>query len=91
MRLEDFKTGDLIGMRFSNFNREYHEFPKDRREVHGIIVDLTDTAGWKVLVTYDSENKRKSGVVASYSDTWLRNAIKGDNVWKISEVNESEV
>ena len=54
-------------------------------------MDLTDSAGWKVLVTYDSENKRKSGIVASYSDTWLRNAIKGDNVWKISEANESEV
>jgi|TARA_R110002020_G_scaffold472359_1_gene700271 hypothetical protein len=91
MRLEDFKKGDMIGMRFSYFNREYHEMTHDRREIHGIIVGFTQSAGWQVLITYDSEKKRKNGFVASYSDTWVKNALKGDNVWKISEVNESEV
>tara|TARA_R110002124_G_scaffold89937_3_gene229737 strand:+ start:887 stop:1162 length:276 start_codon:yes stop_codon:yes gene_type:complete len=91
MRLEDFRKGDMIGMRFSYFNHEYVSVADDRREIHGIIVDFTQSAGWQVLVTYDSEKKRMNGFVASYSDTWLKNALKGDNVWKISEVNKNEV
>ncbi len=87
MKLENFKKGDMIGMRFSYFNHEYHR--NEKREVHGIIVGFTPKLGWKVLITYDSENKRKSGFIASYSDTWIKSRLKGENIWRISGVNEN--
>ena len=79
----EYSIGDMIGMKFQYFNQVTQTM--DNREIRGIIMEKDDSEGWKLLLTYDTNERASLLKPVRYSISWLRNRNKSDSLWRVTD------